>query len=155
MPVIPATYVNLDTMSNTFNDLIEGTWTYRSLINDPDLSKSFDSLEFGRANLKLKSSPSGILSGEIGGPGWKLDIMGSIQAGTPATVWFQGSGTVGGAPWIYDYLCYIVPAIPNGINQVRALVGSVTRAIPHPDGNGGTSPAGVVGSFYAVLGRPA
>jgi hypothetical protein len=137
-------------MSNVFNDLIEGTWTYRSLINNPDLSKDFNSLEFGRANLKLTSSPSGVLSGEIGDTGWKLDIKGSIQLGAPGTLWFQGSGTIGGAPWIYDYLCYIVPSIPNGINQVPALVGSVTRAIPHPDGSGGTSPAGVVASFYAV-----
>lgn len=137
-------------MNNVFNDLIEGTWTYRSLINNPDLSKDFNSLEFGRANLKLKALPTGVLSGEIGDTGWKLDIKGSIQLGTPATLWFQGSGTIGGAPWIYDYLCYLVPAIPNGIKQVPALVGSVTRAIAHPDGSGGTSPAGVVASFYAV-----
>ena len=137
-------------MNNVFNDLIEGTWTYRSLINNPDLSKDFNSLEFGRANLKLTALPSGVLSGEIGDTGWKLDIKGSIQLGTPATLWFQGSGTIGGAPWIYDYLCYLVPAIPNGINQVPALVGSVTRAIAHPDGSGGISPAGVVASFYAV-----
>jgi len=137
-------------MNTTFNDIIEGTWTYRSLINDPDLSKGFDLLEFGRANLTLKSSPAGILSGEIGEIGWKLGVMGSVQLGAPGTLWFQGSGTVNGAPWIYDYLCYIVPAIPNGINQVPTLVGSVTRAIPHPNGQGGTSPAGVVCSFYAV-----
>ena len=137
-------------MNNVFNDLIEGTWTYRSLINNPDLSKDFNSLEFGRANLKLTALPTGVLSGEIGDTGWKLDIKGSIQLGTPATLWFQGSGTIGGAPWIYDYLCYLVPAIPNGINQVPALVGSVTRAIAHPDGSGGISPAGVVASFYAV-----
>lgn len=137
-------------MSNVFNDLIEGIWTYRSLINNPDLSTDFNLLEFGRANLKLTSSPSGVLSGEIGDTGWKLDIKGSIQLGTPATLWFQGSGTIGGAPWIYDYLCYIVPAIPNGVNRVPALVGSVTRAIAHPNGSGGTSPAGVVASFYAV-----
>jgi hypothetical protein len=48
-------------------------------------------------------------------------------------------------------ICYVVPQIPNGENQIPALVGSVTRAIPHPDGQGGVSPAGVVCSFYAVL----
>lgn len=137
-------------MNIAFSNLIEGAWTYRSLINDPDLSTNFDLLEFGRANLILKASPSGILTGEIGDTGWKLDIVGSIQLGTPATLWFQGSGVVSGSQWIYDYLCYVVPAIPNGIKQVPALVGSVTRAIPHPDGQGGTSPAGVVCSFYAV-----
>ena len=137
-------------MDSSFNNLIEGTWTYRSLINDQDLSKNFDLLEFGRANLKLKASPSGTLSGEIGGTGWSLDIMGSIQLGTPATLWFRGSGIVTGSQWVYDYLCYVVPAVPNGMKQVPAMVGCVTRAIPHPDGQGGTSPAGVVCSFYAV-----
>jgi len=137
-------------MDNSFNDLIGGIWTYRSLLNDPDLSKNFNLLEFGRANLQLKASSAGILTGQIGDTGWNLDLMGSIQLGTPATLWFQGSGVVSGSQWIYDYLCYVVPAIPNGIKQVPALVGSVTRAIPHPDGQGGTSPAGVVCSFYAV-----
>jgi hypothetical protein len=31
-----------------------------------------------------------------------------------------------------------------------AIVGSVIRTIPHSNGNGGTAPAGVVASFYAV-----
>jgi hypothetical protein len=74
-----------------------------------------------------------------------------MQQGNPATLWFQGKGIVSGSLWIYDYLCYVVPQIPNGENQIPALVGSVTRAIPHPDGQGGVSPAGVVCSFYAVL----
>jgi hypothetical protein len=128
-----------------------GTYTYRSLLNNPDLSADFDSLEFGRANLKIEISDKGVLSGNIYDTGWELTLKGSAQYGNPATLWFQGSGTVSGALWVYDYLCYIVPHIPNGVDQVPALVGSVTRAIPHPNGSGGTSPAGVVASFYAVL----
>ncbi|WP_184549363.1 hypothetical protein [Mucilaginibacter sp. FT3.2] len=131
-----------------------GTWTYRSLINNPDLTADFDTLEFGRANLKIDISPEGILSGKIFDTGWELTLKGSAQYGNPATLWFQGSGIVSGAPWVYDYLCYIVPHIPNGVNQVPALVGSICRVIPHPNGNGGTSPAGVVASFYAVLQSP-
>lgn len=130
--------------------LPSGTWTYRSLINNPDLSVDFDSLEFGRGNLQIETS-NGILTGKIYDTGWELELTGSVQYGAPATLWFQGSGIVDGAPWIYDYLCYLVPHIPNGKDQIPALVGSVTRAIPHPNGNGGTSPAGVVCSFYAVL----
>lgn len=125
-------------------------FTYRSLLNNPDLSASFDSLEFGRANLAIDVNSAGLVTGKIYDTGWELDLFGSYQASSPATLWFQGKGVVSGSLWIYDYLCYVVPVIPNGINQRLALVGSITRAIPHPDGSGGTSPAGVVNSFYAV-----
>lgn len=134
--------------------LASGLWTYRSLLNNPDLSVDFNALEFGRGNLLIETTPDGRLTGKIYDTGWELELKGSIQPGSPATLWFQGSGIVSGSLWIYDYLCYLVPYIPNGIKQVPALTGSVTRAIPHPDGQGGTSPAGVVCSFYAVLQPP-
>lgn len=137
-------------MSSKNPILGSGLWTYRSLINNPDLAADFNSLEFGRGNLLIETTQSGELSGKIFGPGWELILNGSVQFGNPAMLWFQGSGVVGGSQWIYDYLCYVVPHIPNGINQVPALVGSVTRAIPHPNSQGGTNPAGVVASFYAV-----
>lgn len=129
----------------------ESMWTYRSLLNNPDMSVPFNNLEFGLANLQIITTNNGILKGKIFGDGWSLELNGSVQSGTPSTLWFQGVGIVSGSLWIYDYLCYVVPHIPNGVQQVPALVGSVTRAIPHPDGQGGTSPAGVVASFYAVL----
>jgi len=138
-------------MSNLPQILGSGLWTYRSLLNNPDLAATFDSLEFGRGNLEIKTALDGSLSGKIYDTGWELDLKGSFQYGNPATLWFQGSGIVGGSLWVYDYLCYVVPQIPNGAKQVPTLVGTVTRAIPHPDGSGGTSPAGVVCSFYAVL----
>lgn len=137
-------------MSNINENLASGIWTYRSLLNNPDLAADFNSLEFGRGNLSIKTLADGSLTGKIYDTGWELDLKGSVQYGAPATLWFQGTGVVSGSLWIYDYLCYLVPQIPNGIKQVPALVGSVTRAIPHPDGQGGTSPAGVVCSFYAV-----
>jgi hypothetical protein len=127
-----------------------GTWTYRSLYNNPNLSATFNSLEFGSGNLKIDIDENGKLTGKIYGTGWKLELSGSYQAGAPATLWFQGKGMVSGALWVYDYLCYVVPQIPNGKNQVAALVGSVTRAIPHPGAKGVIQPAGVVCSFYAV-----
>ncbi|MBN9297765.1 MAG: hypothetical protein J0I41_12165 [Filimonas sp.] len=135
----------------TQHHLPSGTWTYRSLLNNPDLSADFNSLEFGRGNLQINISDNGILTGKIYDTGWELDLNGSYQGGAPATLWFRGTGIVSGSLWVYDYLCYVVPNIPGGVKQIPALVGSVTRAIPHPDGQGGTSPAGVVCSFYAVL----
>ena len=136
-------------MKNTH--LPSGLYAYRSLLNNPDLSVDFNSLEFGRANLQINIDENGRLTGKIYDTGWELNLMGSYQAGSPATLWFRGKGIVIGSEWIYDYLCYVVPFIPEGVNQVPALTGSITRAIPHPDGQGGVSPAGVVASFYAVL----
>jgi hypothetical protein len=138
-------------MRQIVKNLGSGIWTYRSLINNPDLTADFNSLEFGRGNLSIQTHPDGSLTGKIYDTGWELELKGSFQNGNPAALWFQGKGIVSGSLWIYDYLCYVVPFIPNGENQIPTLVGSVTRAIPHPDGSGGTNPAGVVCSFYAVL----
>ena len=41
--------------------LFLGTWTYRSLLNDPDLGTDFDALEFGRATLSIvETGPAAI-----------------------------------------------------------------------------------------------
>jgi hypothetical protein len=126
-------------------------WTYRSLKNTLAIATDFHDLEEGRANLVINIADDNSISGTIGGDSWSLDLKGSIQYGNPATLWFQGFGKVGDDPWIYSYLCYQVPVIPNGIDQLPVLVGSVTRVIPHPGDNGTTSPAGAVYSFYAIL----
>jgi hypothetical protein len=129
-----------------------GNWTYRSLLNDPDVQTAFNDLEFGRGTLAIAETPAGALSGTIGGPGWSLALHGSFGFGSPGQVRFQGKGVVGAEEWIYDYIAWLVPVWPNSTaaQQVPAIVGSVTRTIPHASGSGGTSPAGVVGSFYAV-----
>jgi hypothetical protein len=128
-------------------NLFAGEWTYRSLLNDPNVNTDFDKLEFGRGTLALTEPAAGELGGTIGGPGWSLDLHGSTAYGSPAQVRFQGKGTVGGEPWIYDYIGWLVPIWPNSTDaqQTAAIVGSVTRTIQH-----GTAPAGVVASFYAV-----
>lgn len=132
-----------------------GTWTYRSLLNDPDFSTPFNDLEFGRAHIDLEPAPMGVLKGRIYGPGWALQLNGSITYGNPYTLRFQGRGVVGGEEWIYDYLGYVVLPWPNGIDQRPAIVGSIVRTIPHASGSGGVAPAGVVASWYAVLADPA
>ena len=132
-----------------------GTWTYRSLLNDPDLAMPFNNLEFGRAHIDLEAAPMGVLKGRIYGPGWALQLSGSINYGNPYTLRFQGRGSVGGEEWIYDYLGYVVLPWPNGIDQRPAIVGSIVRTIPHASGTGGVAPAGVVCSWYAVLADPA
>jgi len=138
-------------MSQTPNiGSLAGKWTYRSFLSDPDLSTDFNSLEFGRGTITIKEAPLGVLQGTIGGPGWSLDLNGSINHGDPYCVRFQGKGVIGGEEWIYDYIGYVIKPWPNGINQVPAMTGSIVRTIPHSSGTGGRSPAGVVCSWIAV-----
>lgn len=130
-----------------------GSWTYRSLLNEPDGSLDFDKLEFGEGTIVINDDEaSELLTGTIGGEGWSLALHGSRGYGSPAQVRFQGKGLVGGELWIYDYIGWLVPVWPGSNAQLQraAFVGSVTRTIPHSSGSGGTAPAGVVASFYAV-----
>jgi hypothetical protein len=124
-----------------------GSWTYRSLLNNPDINADFNDLEFGRGTIVIEAAAPDLLTGTIGGEGWSLALHGSRAYGSPMQVRFQGKGTVGGQEWIYDYIGWLVPVWPNSTaeQQRPAIVGSVTRTIQH-----GTAPAGVVASFYAV-----
>jgi hypothetical protein len=142
-------------MSQTPNiGSLAGKWTYRSFLNNPDLTVQFNDLEFGRGTIVIDEAPMGVLHGKIGGPGWSLDLNGSINYGDPYSVRFQGKGVVGGEEWIYDYSGYAIKPWPNGINQAPAMTGSIVRTIPHSSGAGGTSPAGVVCSWIAVWQEP-
>jgi hypothetical protein len=132
-----------------------GSWTYRSLLNDTDLSTAFNDLEFGAGTIVIEDMPMQLLKGTIGGTGWSLDLKGSRQYGTPMRVRFQGKGVINGEEWIYDYEGFLVPAWPNGVQQVPAMVGSIVRTVPHSGSapKGGPppiNPAGVVASWYAV-----
>ena len=133
---------------------LAGKWTYRSFLSDPDLSTEFNNLEFGRGTITIEEAPMGVLQGNIGGPGWSLDLNGSINYGDPYSVRFQGKGVVGGEEWIYDYIGYAIKPWPNGVNQVPAMTGSVVRTIPHASGTGGIAPAGVVCLWTAVWQGP-
>ena len=128
-------------------NLFLGRWTYRSFLNDPDLSKEFNDLRFGAGLLELGEPDYGRLSGTLGGEGWSLGLVGGYTYGNPFTVRFQGSGEIGGERWIYDYVGYLVPIWPNGIDQIPAIVGSVIRTVPHSDGQ---ARAGYSASFMAV-----
>lgn len=136
-----------------------GTWTYRSLLNDPDIDTDFDKLEFGRGTIEITAPSPDTLGGTIGGslgPGqgnWLLNLRGSIGYGSPGQVRFQGRGLVRGEEWVYDYIGWLVPVWPNSNDTLQraAIVGSVVRTVPHSGGGDGTvSPAGAVASFYAT-----
>jgi hypothetical protein len=134
------------------NNPFVGSWTYRSLLNDPDVNQDFDKLEFGRGTIVIEEAAAELLQGTIGGPGWSLALHGSRAYGSPMQVRFQGKGLVGGELWVYDYIGWLVPVWPNSDSTLQraAIVGSVTRTVPHSSSGGGTAPAGVVASFYAV-----
>jgi hypothetical protein len=136
------------------NNPFVGSWSYRSFLNDPDLSKDSDvtQLLFGDGTLEITAPSSETLGGTIGGEGWSLDLHGSIGFGSPSQVRFQGKGVVGGEEWIYDYIGWLVPVWPNSTKTLQraAIVGSVVRTIPHSGSDGTVHPAGVVASFYAV-----
>ena len=135
-------------MSQTPNiGSLAGKWTYRSFLNDANLSTDFGKLEFGRGTITILEAPMGVLRGEIGDVGWSLELNGSINYGDPYCLRFQGKGVVGGEKWIYDYIGYVVKPWPNGVDEVPAITGSIVRTIPH---SGGTAKAGVVCSWYAV-----
>ena len=129
-----------------------GRWTYRSLLNEADINTAFNDLEFGRGTIVIEEGAMELLTGTIGGPDWSLNLHGSRAYGSPMQVRFQGRGLVGGEEWIYDYIGWLVPVWPNGdpTLQTAAIVGSVTRTVPHSGGGGQTAPAGFVASFYAV-----
>ena len=135
-----------------------GNWTYRSFLNDPDLSTDLNKLLFGTGTIEITAPSAEMLGGTIGGslgPGqgsWLLNLHGSFGYGSPAQVRFQGVGVVSGEEWIYDYIGWLVPVWPNSnsLLQRAAIVGSVVRTIPHSGSDGTVHPAGVVASFYAV-----
>jgi hypothetical protein len=128
-----------------------GSWTYRSLLNDPDIATQFNDLQFGRATLVIEEDDEHVLSGTIGGSGWLLALRGSRGYGYPMQVRFQGTGRVNDQDWAYDYIGWLVPVWPNSNTDLQraAIVGSVVRTLPHAAG-GGVAPAGFVASFYAV-----
>lgn len=133
-------------------DILLGTWTYRSLLSNPDMNADFNSLEFGRGNIRIDQAPMQTFKGLIYGDDWQLTLKGSITYGNPFTLSFQGKGIVGGAEWIYDYIGYLAREWPNGVDQRPAIVGSIVRTIPHPTGPNGqsTAPAGFVAQWIAV-----
>ena len=42
-----------------------GTWSYRSLINDPDLQTAFNDLQFGAGPLDLQEPQTGQIGGSV------------------------------------------------------------------------------------------
>lgn len=129
-----------------------GAWTYRSFLSNPDIKVDFDKLEFARATLVIERAPFGVLLGKLSFDQDYLALKGSISYGNPYTARFQGRGaTEGTKGWIYDYLGYLIPSWPDGVDQRPAIVGTVIRTVAHSEGK---AKPGVVASFIAVKRDP-
>jgi len=129
-------------------EAIKGKWIYRSFRSDPapfDPGQPLGDLLFGQGELQLEVDQADVLSGTLGGPGWQLNLEGSVRHGDPPSILFRGKGNIGGEEWIYDYLGYVVPTWPNGKEQRRAVVGTIVRTIDH-----GAAEAGYVAQWIAV-----
>jgi hypothetical protein len=121
-------------------------WTYRSFLSNPDIDTEFNKLEFARATLVIEQTPFGVLRGRLSFGDDGLGLKGGVTFGNPFTARFQGRGDSAGTKgWIYDYLGFLVPVWPDGVDQRPAIVGTVLRTVAH-----GQSPAGVVASFVAA-----
>ena len=121
-----------------------GSWSYRSLLRDPDLSKEFNELRFGAGTLNIQVNETGEVTGSLGGEGWSLNISGAVTEGE---IKFQGRGVIGGEEWVYDYLGYMSPKWPNGIDEIPAIIGTIVRTVDHSNGQ---AKAGLVATWYAV-----
>ncbi len=129
-----------------------GRWTYRSFLNDPDPNTPFGNLQFAVADLKFEEAAFGQVVGRLSFGDDYLSLKGTITFGNPFTVRFQGVGATPGTieqgrPWIYDYLGFVAPAWPNGIDQRPAILRTIVRTVPHSQGR---AKAGVVASWIAL-----
>lgn len=130
---------------------LNGSWTYRSLLNDPDWKKSFDLLQFASAIMDIRTFGKDSISGILywaDNPKQGLNLRGKFYY-QDTTICYSlvgtGSAALGTVGWQYDYKGYIVPKWSNGIKQADVLVGSTIRTKPH---NG--APAGFVATTYMV-----
>lgn len=129
----------------------KGTWSYRSLHNDPDLSKEFNDLWFGSGVITFNQiAYDQILDGKLDmGDGYELLLRGELIRDRSGILGIRWTGTgVTGTPtegWVCDYRGARTPDWPGATDQANVIVGSVIRTVEHDQ-----APAGYVATFYMV-----
>ena len=134
---------------------LEGVWTYRSFVNDPQpVDGNADAalnLIFGEGELTIETASDGVFKAALSFGGEAImDLNGEMQRtnpDVPFVIFAQGAGRPGSGieDFHYDYVFYTAYTWPNGIDQRPALVGSVVRAADH-----GGAKAGLVASTVTV-----
>jgi hypothetical protein len=133
--------------------VLTGRWTYRSYINTPSLvgndPQAALALIFGEGVFDFDASEGDCFNGALGmGSGYALTLEGEILPGDETGFSIVGLG-IEGTPtqgWRYDYRGVVGYEWPNGVEQVRSLLGTVVRVNAH----GPSAPAGYTASFIAV-----
>jgi hypothetical protein len=133
--------------------MLTGKWTYRSYRNTPALvgndPQAALALIFGEGVFDFEAGEGDRFGGALGmGGGYALTLQGQVLPGDPPGFSIIGLG-VDGTPtagWRYDYHGVTGYEWPEGVDQVRSLLGTVVRVNAH----GPSSPAGYTASFIAV-----
>lgn len=132
-------------------DFYRGTWSYRSLHNDPDLSKEFNDLRFEAGVITFgEIAYDQILDGEFDmGGGYELNLRGELVRNLGGIIQIRWTGKgIAGTPtegWVYDYRGERIPDWVAATDQADVIVGSVIRTVAH-----GSAPAGYTATFYMV-----
>ena len=151
---------------------LEGEWTYRALLNEPNKSVPLDQLELGKGTLHIDAVESltgrfhGRLMIEEGTTEAPLQIEGMVSDGQPPRLRFRGKGTgASNKDWLYDYLGYQLPDdlkfvaprdwfpdhdAEESLGRLLTLTGQVVRVKDHPGSDGEVHPAGQMGTWYAI-----
>jgi hypothetical protein len=146
-------------MSGTdVQSLFSGGWIYRSFYNvksplPSDPAAAIKQILLAEGKMQLGVNTDGMFGHSTlsFGDGYPMQIQGGIASsspGAPLTVQFFAYGVPGTqtAGWVYSYIGFLAPTWPYGINQTKAIVGTVTRVVSHGEGHD----AGAVYSFIAV-----
>jgi hypothetical protein len=126
-----------------------GNWVYRSLYNTVDEPHQIEDLMLWQATLTLEDSGPSLIKGKLSSGAYALDVRGAVGLGTATlTIEMRATGIEGSptAGWVYDYSGYLTYHWPEGDGQRPAIVGTVTRTVPHSPNR----PAGASYSFVAV-----
>lgn len=129
----------------------EGNWTYRSLLDDPDISKEFNDLRFGAGVITFgQIAYDQILDGKLDmGGGYELLLRGALLRNMGGIIGIQwtGTGVTGTSTegWVYDYRGERTQDWSGAKDQADVIVGSVIRTVAHGDGAAGFS-----ATFYMV-----
>ena len=133
------------------NKLLTGSWTYRSMHDNPDINTPFNDLQFGAGIIEIAEvAYDQITKGSLDmGGDYKLTMTGEIKRsqGEVKGIYMKGEG-IAGTPtegWVYEYYGNFVYRWENGIEQKQVMSGSVIRTVQH-----GSAPAGYVATYYMV-----